>query len=729
MVTIKDIAKAAGVAQGTVSNVLNGKGNVSSEKIKHVQEVAAALGYIPNERAKLLRKGHANILALVLPSLCSKQYLELYLSFANYAENSGYSVQLYFTNRNKETELSIIQQIKASMAVGVATISECRFQENIYSEINPNSNSNANIVFIERKPSFESNYIGFDYEKAGITLGKSAIQKGYKNICLITGSLHHSNEVDFYNGFSSAIDKGTCIVRHIQTDNYRKQQNIMQALSTMEPEAIFISDYQFAESVKDICNSFYTNIHPEFYTVSPVFILPEKDFNKYELNYRFLGSSAAKMLINSIREKKLTTSLILESSGIRNWSPEIIPNSKATILNVLALDSPSAYTMRNLARIYTQITGINVNFTIYSYDEIYEAFTTIEEGSIFDVIRLDVTWLSWFAPKILCPLTDIDPNISNIFRNFIPGLADKYSIVNGTYYALPSTPSVQLLYYRKDLFDNAIYKRMYYEMYKKELMPPTTFEEFNHIARFFTKDYNPSSPVDYGASLTLGSTGVAGSEFLARYFSHMDNLYDDNLKIRLNSPIAVQSLEELIELKNYSNPKYNTWWTDTASSFAKGNVAMSIIYNNYASPLNEYTSKVVDNIGYTAVPGNNPVIGGGSLGISKYTRYPKEAMSFIKWMCSEPIASCSTLLGSVSPCKKTYDNYEIIDTFPWLKLTKHCFSNAQGHRTPPNVEVPFNERRFLSIIGTAVKNVYSGAMQPKEALDYAQQLFEKQFIT
>lgn len=49
MATILDVAKLAGVSQGTVSNVLNGKGNVSSEKIRIVEEAARKLGYTINE--------------------------------------------------------------------------------------------------------------------------------------------------------------------------------------------------------------------------------------------------------------------------------------------------------------------------------------------------------------------------------------------------------------------------------------------------------------------------------------------------------------------------------------------------------------------------------------------------------------------------------------------------------------------------------------------------------
>ena len=69
MATIIDVARMAGVSQGTASNVLNGKGNVSSEKIKAVEEAAKKLGYTINERAKMLRKGSGNIICVIVPSM------------------------------------------------------------------------------------------------------------------------------------------------------------------------------------------------------------------------------------------------------------------------------------------------------------------------------------------------------------------------------------------------------------------------------------------------------------------------------------------------------------------------------------------------------------------------------------------------------------------------------------------------------------------------------------
>ena len=731
MVTIKDIAQLAGVSQGTVSNVLNGKANVSSEKIRYVLDAANELGYIPNERAKLLRKGRSNILAVVLPNINAKQYINFYLSFKIYAENHGFSVIQYLTNDDScGSEAKALQDIHSAMTAGIASISCCLSPTESNPYLDEKQILTDKVLFVERKPHFTAPYMGFDYEEAGIRFATEAVKQKYSNICLLTGNLELTNEADFYNGFTKTISGSGCNVNHIQTDSYRKLQNIFQMLSLSAPQAIFISNYGFAENVKDICDTFYQNTNPKLYTISPLFTMPENDFIKYELNYHHLGKNAAKYLISSISNDTpdSISDLTPEAFGIRNWFTNIIPTPHKSPLNVLTLDSPSAYTMRNLSRMYTQHTGAEVNVIIYSYDEIYEAFKNMGENSIFDVIRLDVTWLPWFANKILQPLDQIDSQISDIFKEFLNGVAAKYSIVDGQIFALPSTPSSMLLYYRRDLFESPVYKRMFMEMYKMPLEVPTTFEEFNRISRFFTKRANPLSPVDYGNTLTLGTTGVVGSEFLARLFSHQENLYDAQGKISLNSKLAIQSLNELIETKAYSDPNYCTWWTNTAECFSRGNVAMSILYNNYASTLLSHSSKIVGKIGYTMVPGGNPVIGGGSLGVSKYSTQPREALSFIKWLCSEPISSAATLLGGISPCKKSYDNYEIINSFPWLNLAKDCFVVAKGNRTPNASSTTFDERQFLNIIGISVKNAYHGIQSPTEALNQAQQYFENHLL-
>lgn len=730
MVTIKDIAKYAGVAQGTVSNVLSGKGNVSSKKIKQVMDAAAALGYVPNERAKSLRKGHQNLLAVILPNMRSKQYIDFFQGFKTYSEDHSYDVLIQFSgNNNKETEIAAVQQIRSYMASGIAVFSSfsSNCTNNPYLDHNGTPLVGEQVLFIDRKVSFSKNFIGFDYELAGKELAEKAIEKEYTNICLLTGSLTFSPEAAFYQGFMQTISKTHCKVKHLQTDSYRQRQNIMQLFSDEHPQAIFLSNYDFAEGVKDIYNNFYFSNDLPIYTISPLFTMPENDFIKYELNYRKLGNMAAKLLIDNLEKHTPIPTTYLENYGFRNWRAHIPSHPSQKPLNILTLDTPSASSLRHLSNLYTKITGTPIHITVYSYDEIYEAFSSMNFDSAFDAMRLDVTWIPWFAEKILQPLDGIDPDTLNDLDSFIPGIVEPYSFVNGRLYALPASPSVQLLFYRKDLFESSIYKRMYWEKTKKQLKVPETFEEFNEIARFFTKSCNPASPVDYGATLTLGSTGVASSEYLFRLFSLQDHLYDNSGKVQLNSPTSIQALKSLIELKQYSNPRYCSWWTNTSNAFADGNVAMSILYSNYASSILNESSKVIGNIGFANTPGNNPAIGGGYLGVSKYTKRPQETLSFIRWICSEPVASALTVLGSVSPCSMSYDNYEIVNHYPWLDLARQSFIKCRGRRVPEHMEQSFNERKFLNIMGMAVKNAYSGAQTVEEALNHAQRMYELHF--
>ncbi|GAB6276629.1 MAG: LacI family DNA-binding transcriptional regulator [Rectinema sp.] len=63
MVTIIDVAKAAGVSPSTVSHVLNGKRPISSATKQRVRDAITALGYEPNPNAQALRSTSSGIIA------------------------------------------------------------------------------------------------------------------------------------------------------------------------------------------------------------------------------------------------------------------------------------------------------------------------------------------------------------------------------------------------------------------------------------------------------------------------------------------------------------------------------------------------------------------------------------------------------------------------------------------------------------------------------------------
>ncbi|MEU4448991.1 LacI family DNA-binding transcriptional regulator [Actinosynnema sp. NPDC050801] len=67
MVTIADVARAAGVSPSTVSYVLSGKRSISETTRRRVNHSIRVLGYRPNAGARALASNRTNVLALVVP--------------------------------------------------------------------------------------------------------------------------------------------------------------------------------------------------------------------------------------------------------------------------------------------------------------------------------------------------------------------------------------------------------------------------------------------------------------------------------------------------------------------------------------------------------------------------------------------------------------------------------------------------------------------------------------
>lgn len=68
-VTIKDIAKRAGVSYSTVSRALNGIGSENSENRRKIQRIAEEMGYVPNQAAINLKKSRSYVIGLYFSTI------------------------------------------------------------------------------------------------------------------------------------------------------------------------------------------------------------------------------------------------------------------------------------------------------------------------------------------------------------------------------------------------------------------------------------------------------------------------------------------------------------------------------------------------------------------------------------------------------------------------------------------------------------------------------------
>ena len=93
-VTVRDVAKIAGVAPITVSRAINHPETVSAELLRRVHDAVARTGYVPNLMAGSLSSSKSKLIAAVIPSTVFSVFTETIESLNNALFDAGYQLML-----------------------------------------------------------------------------------------------------------------------------------------------------------------------------------------------------------------------------------------------------------------------------------------------------------------------------------------------------------------------------------------------------------------------------------------------------------------------------------------------------------------------------------------------------------------------------------------------------------------------------------------------------------
>ncbi|MEU5725555.1 LacI family DNA-binding transcriptional regulator [Micromonospora sp. NPDC047738] len=124
--TVREIAKLAGVSVATVSRVSNGTGQVSEEMRRRVLDAIEKHGYRPDHLGRALAAGRHGALGLVFPGLSGPYFTELIQGFESEAVPSRASVHILCTHLRSDSDDQVLEMGRRVDGVAVmgGTISD-----------------------------------------------------------------------------------------------------------------------------------------------------------------------------------------------------------------------------------------------------------------------------------------------------------------------------------------------------------------------------------------------------------------------------------------------------------------------------------------------------------------------------------------------------------------------------------------------------------------------------
>lgn len=177
VVSIKDIAKKAGVSISTVSYALNGNPKVTEETAAKILAIANELNYIPNAAARSLKKQETKIIGVFLTNYGGAFYGQLLQGMQDALSQKGYEL---IVCSGRESHRFLPERL-----IDGAVILDVTFSNE---ELMSYANRGQKVVVMDRELNHPNiNQVLLD-NKAGATLAIDyLVEKGHRKIYVVTG--------------------------------------------------------------------------------------------------------------------------------------------------------------------------------------------------------------------------------------------------------------------------------------------------------------------------------------------------------------------------------------------------------------------------------------------------------------------------------------------------------------------------------------------------------------
>ena len=213
MITLKELAARCGVSIATISNILNGKSNVSEKTKTSVLKVIEETGYKPNYMARTLRAHKTNTVGLIIDDICAFSSPNLVEGVLDHLEAKGYkaiieTLRLYSKWDNKpdssEYEKAVRESVDEMLSIKVDGIIYIAAHAHDIEYFEKNLDVPIVIAYAYQTDNCIPTIKIDDFESSYV-MTKHLIEKGHKKIAIIGGGASDKHEQDRLEGFEKAM--------------------------------------------------------------------------------------------------------------------------------------------------------------------------------------------------------------------------------------------------------------------------------------------------------------------------------------------------------------------------------------------------------------------------------------------------------------------------------------------------------------------------------------------